>query len=249
MIRLKTLLREATASPLLDAVLEKAAPLIQSMMVQAERFQVEQTGRPFTKFDEQWYRTSITYDLVDAIERYTKPTDQLVSYQDDKSAKGNIEINIVLDRDGKQYPLRTEVIYAGGYNIQKLHFRYITKTSLPKHGLTPTAAAYKEKMKSMNKIEKMQEELRNAELSIKRNEEKIAAAEEVLRRTDADVVIPELQRETESKRGSKYISRDNQSLITSWKRENMEGPMQWIKNGKENIKTMQAKIAAATKMA
>lgn len=241
------LTEDTTGSKIIDDILKKSEPLIKDMLADAAVYHKDRTGQTFTEFDKQYFRLMFTYELIDAIERYTIPTDKLAKFKADRSKKGTIRINAVIERDGAQYPLTTDVIYAGGYNIQKLHFRYITKTTLPKQGSALVAAEYKSKLKRMSKIEKMQEELRNAELALKRNEEKLAAAEKVLKRSDADKVIPELQRDVESKRGSKYISNNAESLITSWKGENIRIPTQGIEYGKEYIKKLQSKIDAAMK--
>jgi hypothetical protein len=99
----------------------------------------------------------------------------------------------------------------------------------------------------MNKIEKIQEEIRMADARIRHNEEVIAAAEEVLKRPDADAEIVRLQTAIEEKRNKRAVTSSANYLITSWKRENIENPKLWIDSAKKYKQTMQAKIDAAIK--
>jgi len=239
------LTEDTTGSKIIDDILKKSEPLIKDMLVSAEEYQIKQFKIPFTEFDKQYFRLMFTYELINAIEKYTMPTDKLVKFKADRSKKGTVQISAVIEREGEQYPLNTDVIYAGGHNIQRLHFRYITKTKLPKQGSGLVAAEYKGKLKRMSKIEKMQEELRMAEANVRNNEAIIAAAEKVLKRPDADEVIPQLQTAVEEKRGSRYISKLDSVLKNAWYRENIDNPKLWIKSGNQYIQHLQSKIDAA----
>ena len=239
------LTEDATGSKLIDTILKKSEPLIKDMLAAAEAYQLKQFKQPFTKFDDLYFRLMFTYELINAIEKYTLPTDKLVKFKADSSRKGNVQIAATIERDGTQYPLTTDVIYAGGHNIQRLHFRYLTKTSLPKQSATPVSAVYKDKMKKMNKIEKLQEEIRLADDRIRHNEEVISAANEVLKRPDADAEIVRLQTAVEQKRSKREITSSDNYLINSWKRENIENPKLWIDSAKKYKQTLQAKIDAA----
>jgi hypothetical protein len=241
------LTEDSTGSKLIDTILKKSEPLIKDMLAAAESYQIKQFNQPFSKFDESYFRLMFTYELINAIEKYTLPTDKLVKFKADSSKKGNVQIAATIERDGNQYPLTTDVIYAGGHNIQRLHFRYLTKTSLPKQSATPVSAVYKDKMKRMSKIEKIQEEIRLADARIRHNEEVLAAAEEVLKRPDADAEIVRLQTVVELKRNKREVTSSANYLITSWKRENIENPKLWIDSAKKYKQTMQAKIDAAIK--
>jgi hypothetical protein len=68
--------------------------------------------------------------LVTAFSNFLKEDDKIEQVEIYKSIKGLVISSIII-RDNQSYFFTTECIYAGGYNIQCLHVRYITKTNLP----------------------------------------------------------------------------------------------------------------------
>lgn len=116
-------------------------------------------GRPLSKNDKEYIEESLKYDLIRSIEKYTKPTDLLISMDVKTGIKGNIEISSVIERDGNQYTLFTEAIYAGGYNIQVLHYRYRTSTDLPITGESSISGQIKERMKRLSKVQKLEKDV------------------------------------------------------------------------------------------
>lgn len=85
-------------------------------------------GRLFTEFDRIITRYTLVRDFVKSVEKYTEVTDTLVKHEL-RYSKGTLVITSQIKRDEVVHFLNTEVIYAGGHNIQRLHYRYIT---LPK---------------------------------------------------------------------------------------------------------------------
>jgi len=115
--------------------------------------------RKMSKFDLEMTELYIIADMVKSVEKYTSNDDFLVSVVSSVSNKGNLQINAIIERNEKQYTLTTDVIYAGGYNIQQLHYRYITNTNLPKTGNNVMTTEYANKIKKMTKLEKLNEQL------------------------------------------------------------------------------------------
>jgi hypothetical protein len=138
-----------------------------------------------SEYDEKITKLNIVYDLCVSIEAYTKPTDELISLQASKTPKNNLQIQAQIKRDGIIYDYRTEVIYAGGYNIQKFHLRYITITNLPKTNNNSVANEYKEKIKKLDKISKLKEEIEQQETAIQKNAIRIAEASKL---TDDEII-------------------------------------------------------------
>lgn len=126
----------------------------------------------WTIFDERATRIGVIIDLLKSFQKHTKPSDVLVSVIPTEGVKG-IEINAQIERDGEEYKYYTYAVYAGGYNIQREHLRYLTKTKLPKVN-SDLASEYIAKQKSMKKAEKIQADVNRVEQQIKYFEDRIA---------------------------------------------------------------------------
>lgn len=129
----------------------------------------EEFEKEMTEYDKEMARLQMLSDIVNAFEKYTKPTDVMSDLRTYNSPKGSFEISADITRDGVTYPFYTEVIYAGGYNIQKLHFRYLTKTKLPQTSNKTLTTAIGEKIKRLSKLEKLNKELEYKESVKKRD--------------------------------------------------------------------------------
>lgn len=178
-------LNESTAINIVDTILDALEPTIIKMLSQAETAYIKQFGREFTKYDREITRLTLVYDMVKSIESYTMPSDFLLSINANMSAKGNIQIDAQIQRDEITYDFSTEVIYAGGYNIQRLHYRYITKTSIPKTNSKAVTQEYGEKIKKLSKLEKLNQEIESYEVKIKRATEDAEANSKL---TDAEII-------------------------------------------------------------
>lgn len=269
-----TLTEDSTGSKIIDSILKKAEPLIKDMLAKAEEYQIKELKRSFTEYDKNYYRLMFTYELINSIEKYTLPTDKLINFKATQSAKGTVQINSTIERDGKQYPLSTDVIYAGGHNIQRLHFRYITKTSLPRQPLSPVAAAYKEKMKRMSKLEKLNTEVQNYQNRINKYKEKIANAEKILKNPRSEQIILDLVKQDRQSRGewsewpdweeivrrgaAKNFNNDPRAyeereekyldgLYDSWIWSNVKNPKQTIVSLTKEMNKLQSKIDTLSK--
>ena len=142
-----------------DVLLEELNPVIQKL-VDAQKPEFEKLFKQkMSDTDEEMARLNLTYKLLSSIESYTLPTDKLVNFNSVGSSKGSIVISAVIERDGQPYNLSTEVISAGGYNIQGFHYRYLTNTKLPKKGDLTESKKIDEKIKRLTKVEKLEKEI------------------------------------------------------------------------------------------
>jgi hypothetical protein len=126
----------------------------------------------WTQFDEQMTRISVIVDMLKSFQKYTQPSDQLVTLIPREGSKG-IEITAQIERDGQVYDYYTHAVYAGGYNIQREHLRYLTKTKLPRVN-SDLASEYINKMKGLKKAERLQMDIRDLEKHVKYYEDRIA---------------------------------------------------------------------------
>lgn len=164
-------INESNQNNIVNVILDSLEPTIVEMVAATEKWFVETFKQEFTKYDREMARINLTYDMVKSIEMYTLPTDQLVSMNVRKSVKGNIQIDAQIQRGENTYSFQTEAIYAGGHNIQRLHYRYIVKTSIPKTGASEISKEYSEKIKKMSKLEKINNEIKQYEDRIKKTAE------------------------------------------------------------------------------
>ena len=152
-----------TKNKVMNKALEVLEPTIEKMadnVKEAYRIKYEEKGQKFvwTEYEEEFTKINLVFDLYKAIEKYTDNNDELIEIESSTSAKGNIAINSVINRGDENYDFSTEVIYAGGYNIQRLHLRYITSTTLPRTGNNEITIKIKESIKKANKLKDLQSE-------------------------------------------------------------------------------------------
>ena len=76
-----------------------------------------------------------------------------------RSGPKGIEISAGIEREGTKYFFVTEAITAGGYNIQRFHYRYIVKSKMPRvYG--DLASEYVAEQKKMKTIDRLENELK-----------------------------------------------------------------------------------------
>lgn len=168
---------EKTGQSFKDQVLTALEPTILQICERMKHNIIEAYAKKdidykWTAFDDQMTRISVIVDMLKSFQKYTEPDDTLVTIIPSEGSKG-IEINAQIERDGEEYKYYTYAVYAGGYNIQREHLRYLTKTKLPKVN-SDLASEYIAKMKGLKKAEKLQMDIRDLERNAKYYEDRIA---------------------------------------------------------------------------
>jgi hypothetical protein len=140
--------------------LEKPISDLTAEIIQSEKaFHLKKTGKELniTPHFEKMIRLSLVIDLMKALQNYILPTDTLTGFNWYGGPKG-IEISAGIEREGTRYLFVTEAITAGGYNIQRFHYRYIVKSKMPRV-FGDLASEYVVEQKRLNKVEKMEKDI------------------------------------------------------------------------------------------
>jgi hypothetical protein len=116
----------------------------------------EQTmERKASDFDIKIMELEMVYDLARAIGKYVLPSDEVAGDCRAGMDCGKLTVRIMVQRDSSVHSFATDVIFAGGYNIQCLHLRYLVYTTLPMIGKSEDAKAINELIKGMKKQERI----------------------------------------------------------------------------------------------
>jgi len=211
----------------------------------------------FNSYQREMTRLDLIFNLSKSIECYTNKTDILVSVNTSLSSRG-ATITSIIQRDGISYKLDTESIGAGGYNIQTFHFRYITKTNLPKTGNVDITNLYKEKIKKMSKLEKFNSEIESFQKNIIKCEDTIIKNSPKTDKEIFDILSPDDRtmlitwetlnpgshaklnntKESWEKQNKEYI----EQRIKMWKHLNIVHYENWKKALEKNIEKLNSKI-------
>ena len=170
---------------IVNVILNKLEPTIFEMVSQTEAWFEEKFKQDFTDFDREMARLNLTFDMVKAIETYTNPSDTLLSIDVTTSIKNNIEITAQIERDGVTYNFSTEAIYAGGYNIQRLHYRYITRTNIPRTGSSTISKEFSEKIKRMTRVESLNKDIEQYKTRVAKAQAELAVDSKL---TDDEII-------------------------------------------------------------
>lgn len=247
-------INELNRGNIVTVILDSLEPTIVEMLAATEKWFVETFKQEFTKYDRDIARINLTYDMIKSIEMYTLPTDQLVLINVRKSAKGNIEISSQIQRGEIVYSFQTEAIYAGGHNVQRLHYRYIIKTNIPKTGASEITKGYADEIKKMSKLEQITREINTYEQRIETEQEKlevnskltdneIKEKSEYVWPTWKEIVKRDAAKNYNNDEAYYYKEQEKsvQAQIDSWKRINVVSIQTWLVSVNKSLQRLIAK--------
>ena len=184
-----------------------------------------------SNIDKKCIEIALINDLCKSVLVYTEDDDQVVEFESSISIKGNFEMYGVILRNGEKYRFTTECIVAQGY-VQRRHFRYLTKTNLPKSGTSEVITEVKNEMKRLNKIQRMMNFINGQKSYIAKFQNEL---NELEKRTEQDWIDAINNSEFPLLVGSKekYNSFDK-GLLETMEWSTFENYMAWVKESNEN---------------
>jgi hypothetical protein len=255
----ENLILESNEKSIIEVLLDKLKTPISDLLVKYEESYEKTFERKMSEYDKEIAKWMITGDMVASIEKYTQPTDELESVESSTSRKGNLEIYAKIKRDDKVYNLNTEVIVASGM-VQRAHYRYLTKTNLPKTGNKEFTSAIAEKIKKLTKQQKIEKEINDFEKRIKKTEEELEqnqgkSDEEILyilrkgeNRDIIDITWDEIVRRGADKNynGKSDFEKSQKDYIERsldfWKSMNIKSKIDYVKALRKNIDKLKSKL-------
>lgn len=243
---------KTTSNQVLKAVLTLMHDQIIARKNETIKFEEKITKRKVSEFGKEIIELSLIYDLCKSVIVYTNDNDVVKEFTSGISKKGNFEIYGTITRDGQDYSFSTEAIFAGGYNVQRLHIRYITKTKLPKANNLIIAAQIKTELKRLNKIQRIEKEIERLESQNKKYTEQIAMylsfsenqwVEFCNTKRDHKLITNRFTKETFEpfnsfrtfQEYSKFVIEANKSTIDFAKKHFIEWPQTWLSRSEKSL--------------
>lgn len=138
-----------------NQVIETLKPYINEMVEQIVKWEEKQTERAVSVFGRETIEFGLIFDIVKSLEKHTNKTDKIVGEIYANTIGGKLEIQTTIERAGENYSFATDVITAGGYNIQCFHYRYLVKTKLPRTGENEDTLRIKKDLQKRNRVQNL----------------------------------------------------------------------------------------------
>ncbi len=164
----------------IDKILILAEPLIEKI-VKERITALEKKGEIISEYESQFIRLDLTYDLTKALGNYLKKDDEIIDPYF-KTEKGVIILYARVKRGDNSYRFLTQMIVAGGKNVQVRHYRYLVDTDLPHNKLNDATKNIDIIIKSKKKNERILSEIKYNENTIKRWQNEIEQSSKEIER-------------------------------------------------------------------
>ena len=111
-----------------------------------------------SKYDIDYFYINNLYKLINKIEVYLLPNDKLISIRSEYGYP-DMTLRVVVEREEIEYEISIDIITAGVYDIQKLTSKYVVKTKLLKTNNNIVTNTYKDELKKLQIIKKLQTDI------------------------------------------------------------------------------------------
>lgn len=112
-------------------VLKITKNVVNDILINAEKT-FKENGVEFKAEDRALYKIRTTYEILEGLSAYAKDTDKIINYKVTDSFD-RVEADFLIERDGEEYYINSQIIPAGGYSVQTWHTRLLIKSDLPKN--------------------------------------------------------------------------------------------------------------------
>lgn len=144
---------------ILKSILIVLEPFLNTLLDKFKDSYIKTYKREPSIYDIQDFIIQQLYKVINSIETYLLNDDILINIESNYTNNGII-INAIIERNNIKYTFQTDVILAGGYNIQILHNRYIVKTKLPNNKNNNVISnIFKTKIKNLQGAKKIEDEI------------------------------------------------------------------------------------------
>jgi hypothetical protein len=153
-----------TKNKSIDKLLKDLQPKIKELIEKQKNLVILQTTeklgqpRPMDERDVEFYEAGLIFKMVQAFNKYLKTTDEIYDVNIHKN-RGLFEVVGKVKRGDRSYKFETELIDAGGYNIQEYHYRYIIRTDLPNSNENSAVENIKAKIVALKKIKTIEDDI------------------------------------------------------------------------------------------
>jgi len=241
----------------IEKLLVEVEPIVVELVGEIKKSILKlENGRWNEKYDNEFYTEYVKWDMIKGLEKFVGEGVEFVSVEARVSKKGNLVIYSTWNFEGVEHYINTEVIYAGGHNIQKLHYRYLVHSDLPRlYNGTPEADILKKRIKVLKKRKELLHERSLVEDRIKEKTELLKYNKSLSHDEVVEIVKPTFLPDNfesdpiwfKKGHGSKenylyWLNEENNHKVELWYKVNIERVEETIKRSNISIGIINKKL-------